>query len=627
VHRGGGKGHGHAPSGPGGSTAFFASLPPDDLTPLEAALRQVLLDWLLSLRDQPFPLTEWIDRRIGGEIQTSKDDKGNYSLAMRGGAPPPPGRGHFGPPPGNLAPPPGAFGHAPPPGVMHPGGYYPPPVLPPPGAHSRTPAPAPPVPGGDRKGAAKGLPVSPEAFFRGLPGDSFSPAEEELRDLIFDFLASWKSQDLAKLWDLSQDANIKRCTAKFIPKEVPVGDWIEKRIGGEIELKKDASGGQIIHLAKSAQSIVAEKYKLMEASKNAGGSSGRGAAGSQLPRPKAEAKSDNRSPEEFFNSLPADELLEAELALRTKVLHLIESHRSHTPMLSDLAQNPEVIKLKAACMPAKVTLREWIEKRVGGEVVVTKDSRGTGFTVSLRNAQPPRGRVEHGKGNGRKTSPAEDAAAAEAFLAALPDDKLEDAEADLRAVVLEFLGARGSGVASLQEASKDVQIESCQSAFLPREVSLRAWITRRIGGEVAIEKDSKGQSVMRLAAEDAAPAQSGSDKKEAFFATLPEDSFMQEEEDLRDTLLAFLGKWTGAEPPSLSDAGSDAEIRRARPAVLPKGCQVSLKDWIERRIGGEIELGMHPDGSGQWLFGLRGALDLPPAPHGKGGAAKKRRIG
>merc|ERR1719178_249128 len=126
-----------------------------------------------------------------------------------------------------------------------------------------------------------------------------------------------------------------------------------------------------------------------------------------------------------------------------------------------------------------------------------------------------------------------------------------------------------------------------------------------------------------MASEDVAPGQSGSDKKEQFFASLPEDSFLPEEEDLRDTLLAFLGKWTGSEPPSLSDAGSDAEIRRTRPGVLPKGCQVSLKDWIERRIGGEIELAVDPRGSGQWLFGLRGALELPQ-PHG---GAKRRRVG
>jgi len=125
--------------------------------------------------------------------------------------------------------------------------------------------------------------------------------------------------------------------------------------------------------------------------------------------------------------------------------------------------------------------------------------------------------------------------------------------------------------------------------------------------------------------------QGGGDKKEQFFASLPEDSFTPEEEDLRDTLLAFLGMWTSNDPPSLSDAGGDPEIRRARPAVLPKGCQVSLKDWIERRIGGEIELAMDHRSSGQWLFGLRGSLDVPPAQgrgqaHAGAGGSKRRRV-
>merc|ERR1712176_617847 len=115
-------------------------------------------------------------------------------------------------------------------------------------------------------------------------------------------------------------------------------------------------------------------------------------------------------------------------------------------------------------------------------------------------------------GNGR--GPAE---SAESFFAALPDDSLTDPEADLRLAVLDYLDQRIGTSVSLQESSKDPAIESAQRAFLPPEVNLRHWINRRIGGEVRIEKDSKGQGVMSKPGEGSVPAQSGSDKKEQFF--------------------------------------------------------------------------------------------------------------
>jgi len=332
------------------------------------------------------------------------------------------------------------------------------------------------------------------------------------------------------------------------------------------------------------------------------------------------------------------------------VLEFLDRWPAHrpAPVLGDLGQDPKVARLRAACMPQKVPLRDWVDRRIGGEIELKKDSKGM-FEVLLRGAPeraparpetPPgdhdrggkdrggkdRGGKDRGRGSDRSRAPP---VSIDDFFATLPDDSLTDAEADLRVAVLDFLEARGmDGPVSLGEALKDHAVLSAQSALLPSEVPVRQWINRRIGGEVKIEKDSKGQWVLNKASFDSAPAQGGSDKKEAFFATLPDDSFTQEEEDLRDTLLAFIGSWQNAESPSLSDAGGDVEIRRARPAVLPKGCQVSLKDWIERRIGGEIELAMDPSGSGQWLFGLRGSLVLPAPGRGQGssgmGAAKKR---
>jgi hypothetical protein len=499
-----------------------------------------------------------------------------------------------------------------------------------------------------------------------------------LRDAIFNFLASWTSQALANISDLSKDGEVQKIKARFLPKEVQFMEWIEARIGGEIELGKEGGPHPIIHLSKPAQAIVAEKFKKMQASRSSGSSRGGSGSGAGAPRPKAEGRppadgkkfhdekmsseagkkfhDEKMSSEAFFKQLPEDELTPEELELHDAILDWLgrwpaqrpDRPKNSVPLLGDLAQDPAIQKLRTACMPPKVSIRDWVDRRIGGEVEVRKDSRGQ-FEVLIRGSEPARDtrsepardtrdRSHHsgkdrdsGKGS-RSGKGGGTADVVEAFFAGLPDDSLTDAEAEMRIQVLDWVESRDGASAPLLEASKDHHFLRAQQSLLPPEVPLRLWINRRIGGEVRVEKDNKGQIVMvKISSEDPTPKDSGSDKKEEFFASLPEDSFNPEEEDLRDTLLAFIGNWKGNDPPSLTAASGDAEIRRARSLVLPKNSQVSLKDWIERRIGGEIEMAMDPRGSGNWLFGLRGALELPQGRSGGmqagGGSSKRRRMG
>jgi hypothetical protein len=354
-----------------------------------------------------------------------------------------------------------------------------------------------------------------------------------------------------------------------------------------------------------------------------------------------ETRAPEASKEEFFKNLPTDELTAEELALHDGLIEWMgrwpqqkpDRPKGSLPLLGDLTQDQNLMRLKAACMPTKVPLRDWIDRRIGGEVEVRKDHRGQlevlirgtdmGKTAEVprtdrppANDKPP-GNSGKGRGKGGPES-------IDAFFNTLPDDSLTDEEAELRIAVLDYVESKSGEVIILQELAKETEIHRLQQALLPPEVPLRQWINRRIGGEVKIDKDSKGQLVlMKTGAE---MPSDGGDKKEQFFAQLPDDSFNPEEEELRDTLLAFIGNWKSPDPPSLSAAGGDADIRKARAAALPKGCQVSLKDWIERRIGGEIELAMDPRGSGQWLFGLRGALDLPQGRSQSTQANKRRRM-
>jgi hypothetical protein len=498
----------------------------------------------------------------------------------------------------------------------------------------------------DRKGAGRSSASEAQSFFSRLPTDSFSRPEEELRDAIFDFLASWKSQALANLSDLNRDPNVMKFRDRLIgQKGVNLGEWIEKRIGGEIELQRDgnSSAPPVIHLSKPAQAIVAEKYKRMEATSRSAGRGGpSGNSQTKAESRGREARAPEVSKEDFFKNLPADELTPEELALHDGILDWLgrwpaqkPEKRGSLPLLGDISQDSTLMKLKTACMSSKVPLRDWIDRRIGGEVEIRKDSRGQ-LEVLIRGSDM--GRTEEvprstksssevprtadraansGKGSSRGKGGAE---IVDNFFASLPDDSLTDEEAELRLCVLDMVEQRVGETLLLSDVSKEPDIARLQKALLPPEVPLRQWINRRIGGEIKTDKDSQGQLVLMKT--DAAPT-GGGDKKEDFFASLPDDMFTPEEEELRDTLLAFIGNWKGDQPPSLSAGGGDADIRKARTAVLPKGCQVSLKDWIERRIGGEIELAMDPRGSGQWLFGLRGSMDLQP--RSQSAQANKRR--
>jgi hypothetical protein len=413
---------------------------------------------------------------------------------------------------------------------------------------------------------------------------------------------------------LNKDHKVKGCSA-FLGREVTLQQWIEKRIGGEVYFKKEGNSPHAtIHLSKGAQTIVAEKYKKMETAAPPGGNR----------KPEAKDPYKSMTKEEFFKTLPADELTPEELALHDGILDWLERWPAQSqrpgkpnsiPLLAELAQDQDMQKLRTACMPPKVSLRDWIDHRIGGEVEVRKDGRGQ-IEVCLRNSGGA------GKAAGNSAISADD------FFAGLPDDSLTDAEAELRVLLLDFVELKGGAAALLSEALKDPNIQRVQQDLLPPEVTLRQWVNQRIGGEIKIDKNKKGQLVMmNPAAEPAAPMSQGSaaDKKEQFFASLPDDSFAPEEEELRDTLLAFLGMWTGEGSPTLSAAGREPEIAAAQKQLLPKGAMVSLRDWIERRIGGEIET-MMERGSGLWYFGLRGAVEVPQTQDSGPGAAKRRRM-
>lgn len=312
------------------------------------------------------------------------------------------------------------------------------------------------------------------------------------------------------------------------------------------------------------------------------------------------------------------------------------------PTMSELGSDAKVRKAKEALLPSNVPLKEWIDRRIGGEVELRKQNNSEQIDVFIRGQAPPpkapappgpggRGPVPKAKTPGRPQPPAVSTEeATEAFLAKLPAEEHTDPEAELRQAIIDYLEANGRGPIPLADATKDSRVKQCRIAFLPPEVPLRAWIDRRIGGEVEVAKDAKGHFTIGLrgAADVVDEPEISQQSKEEFFESLPPDGFTADEEALREALLDFLSNWKGKEPPTLAGAGGDGKVKRFRPKVLPNGVPVTLRDWIDRRIGGEVEMEDGP--AGQVFFGMRGQLQVPkkrPAeqPGGGGPPWKKGR--
>eukprot|EP00930_Biecheleria_cincta_P044062 TRINITY_DN3022_c0_g1_i2.p1 TRINITY_DN3022_c0_g1~~TRINITY_DN3022_c0_g1_i2.p1 ORF type:complete len:595 (+),score=129.28 TRINITY_DN3022_c0_g1_i2:66-1850(+) len=567
--------------------ALFRSLPEDDFEPFEIALREALLQAVakaqsLGIAGGRFPIHSWIDQRLGGELETTTDSRGQCEVA------------------------------------------------------SLTASSAP-----------KASTVTPETFFNNLAEDNFAPPEEALRDSIFEFLARWKRQDLATMSHLRSDPKVKACCAAFLPITVTLDAWIDQRIGGEIELHKDASGSQTIYVTPEAKPVVLAKVQQLMMQPvpppfghPAGvapppppplgmkgqpppppGMKGKGKTGKDSAAPGKGGKT--LSKEQWLQSLPGDELSEGEVNLRQALLDYLAALPQPKAFLGEIMQDSKVTKSRGALLPPNVSLRDWIDARVGAEFEMTVTRSGQ-VQVMMTSAAKAAGTND--------------------WLESLPADEMTDEELELRSAILKVLKQHPS--ASLAMLSKNKAIATAQENLLPDGVSLQEWMDFRIGGEVDVsgsmvrirsgavqdeeERDQRKKGQQGEKGSKGAKGDKGSSKgakgdkgakgntkngvgdsskeiADSFFKSLPTDSFTEAEENLRDAILGFMESWVEEDLPSLSKATLDQNVRRCKAEALPKGNSVSLKEWIERRLGGELEITRNEKGT--LVIGIRG--DVP----------------
>lgn len=403
--------------------------------------------------------------------------------------------------------------------------------------------------------------------------------------------------------------------------------WIPKRIGGEVELRKDPSGRVIIVLTPLARPIVAAKFNAMVAGKPPPARVAEGPRDSRI-RSSAPAGPRSVSKDVWLSALPSTELTGAEAALRQSLLdwlrdwpHKRPSNRppSSPALLSDALHDPVVQRHRADLLPPTVPISDWIDFRIGGEIEIRRDERGQ-VEIMLRGAGPSgskrrRGgdetqeRAKEKPGSARNLEAHAGGSSAEAFFSRLPADELSADELALREAVLGFIEQAGTDAPLLKDAAKDTAVAACRATLLPPEVPLRTWLDHRIGGEIEILRhEVDNHFLIRLrkpVTEGEVVAEAPEDSKfvnmskDRFFATLPGDSFTPNEENLRDELLRFLDSHTGKE--HLTACFSFPAVKTARVMTLPK--TVPLREWIERRMGGELEVA--PDPKGQMLLKRR----------------------
>jgi len=366
-------------------------------------------------------------------------------------------------------------------------------------------------------------------YLDSLPAGDFLPEEDHLRDCIIQVLERSDGHLGATTFMMvMRDPRVK-AARNFLPSFLGLEDWIERRIGGEVRVFSDAKHqGRI--MCKFAGPSPEEKENLLE---------------------------------RFLEDLPQDRHTAEEQNLRTALYAFLATvPPGHVALLNQAGANREVRQAKHALLPKLISLKAWIERRIGSEIELQETTSGQ-FQMIV---------TEAGGDNLRKSSlkPAAGKAKGKGGTPVVEKGKGGPPAGKAQGKGSKSEPGQGKGKAKAKDQGKDME-------------PMDEWQTQKL-----LEHEEREKT------------------KDDFFASLPEDSLTPEELDLRDALVDFLSSKQDGLVPSLSDAGGDPGIKRARPACLPRG--VSLRAWIDNRIGGEIET-VDQEESKEVFFGYRGHID------------------
>jgi len=417
-----------------------------------------------------------------------------------------------------------------------------------------------------------------EAFFSSLPFGHLSDDEVELRELLHKTAAA---------------------ADRLLPSSgaVPIQAWVERRMPRELHLAVNENGLVTIGVRPESE--------------------GNGTSESVDALPEGS--------DEWLQTLPTDRFTEEEIRLREAILGTLEkSHGSRPATMTRIAGDQQVMRAKTF-LPHSVKLEHWIDSRIGSEVDLYINDDGQ--TVC---------KLYDSKKSKTDTK--------ETFFAGLPNDSFTNEESRMRTAFYDFLAKwKHDSLATLRDAGEDSAVRAARRALLPQfGISLKEYIEQRMGEEFRFSRQRdndhwtihltdagrealshhtrRGSVSWKRGGPEAAgvPDSSASqgpepappvEKENAskFLRELPEDRLTDTEVSLRQELIEFLNAWREDVQPTLADATTNPKVGEVRRRCLPK--QLTVRSWIDRRIGGEIETLQAPDGSGRVYFGFPGQLD------------------
>jgi len=448
----------------GEHAAFFASLPADNFEPWELTLRDVLMDRLRS-RPGSFPLTEWIDHRIGGEIETISNRRGGHDIRFYnerklGSVQEP--RGVEKPTSDLLSQPPW---RSPGESTKTHNGWMRQDVH---RESAQTSEKS--TTSWNHDKSSRGEQPEITEFMNQLPQGELTQSEESLRAAVMEYMHTHTGVHRC-ISSAKQDRNVCRKVAAVLPPYIPLETWIGRRMKDEIWCTRTSHGD----------------VELMTIDERA-------AARQELDDKK----------EIFFAKLPPDEFTREEENLRQALIAFLDQWAGiGSPELTDAASDPEVRLCQVALLGEgdivlvrgrkkrvnRVTLREWIERRIDDDIECKMDTMGS-MRIGMRGQVDTQLRPEQRDKEAKFVE----------FLSALPSDTFNRDEGKLRDALFAFIDRweRSEGSPRLTDIALDPEVTSFRKAFMPvtysqhAQIPLHKWIEYRLGEDIECHMDDVG---------------------------------------------------------------------------------------------------------------------------------------
>eukprot|EP00930_Biecheleria_cincta_P019511 TRINITY_DN14869_c1_g1_i1.p1 TRINITY_DN14869_c1_g1~~TRINITY_DN14869_c1_g1_i1.p1 ORF type:complete len:604 (-),score=117.51 TRINITY_DN14869_c1_g1_i1:21-1832(-) len=445
-----------------------------------------------------------------------------------------------------------------------------------------------------------------QSFFEQLPSDDFTEEEHQLRDGIIELL---EKKGPCTVHQVRSVQGISVWERKFLKGRASLVEWVEHRIGGEVE----SVGGRLqLKGARNAPNIVPKIE----------GTSSHGAG-------KGKRQRDN--PQHWFATLPPDQFLRQEEDLRDAIFDFLAAWRSsQKATLWDLQADPHLQAFCQALLPPGVPLQDWIERRIGSEVKLDKNPYSDHVIVNLseqalqtlqeriiqQTAGPP-----HRQKRGREPGGGHFAREPPGHLMPPAGERYPDEVVKLRSILQRARESLPEEFAErmtfsdlarrIGRSGTKLNIGFITNIGKKFDIDSPAEVVRRFCSDIVALKGSgdkrsdAASNKTSAAAQAAAPPikkqktehdadDSGPADPASFLARLPADKLWTQEIGLRGALLQWMAKQQEdhlAVDMALEDAMEDAKVKKWADRLLARH-GVTLQDWIEHRIGGEVSVGL-----------------------------------